>query len=76
MKKMERILLSNLFVRIHRSYIVSLDHIVEFDKVNVYLQDKILPIGQKYKGQIEKFVLTITNGRNYEGILNDIIMIG
>jgi two-component system, LytTR family, response regulator len=56
MKRMEQLLSSKQFVRIHRSYIVSLDHISKFDKDKVYLKDKLLPIGNQFKGSLEKAI--------------------
>lgn len=57
MKRMEQLLPSNLFTRIHKSYIVSLDKIVEFDTEKVCLKEKQLPIGTQYRGSLEKTVV-------------------
>ena len=56
MQQMVGLLPSNWFVRVHRSYIISLDHVNEFTKDMVFLKDKSLPIGCQYKGQLEKAV--------------------
>jgi len=61
MKRMEQLLPAFLFKRIHRSYIVSLDKITGFDTDSVYLKDKELPIGQLYKGELEKVVMIIND---------------
>ena len=61
MKRMEQLLPAFLFKRIHRSYIVSLDKITGFDSDCVYLKDKELPIGQLYKGELEKAVMIIND---------------
>jgi len=61
MKRMEQLLPAFLFKRIHRSYIVSLDKITGFDSDCVYLKDKELPIGQLYKGELEKAVIIIND---------------
>jgi DNA-binding LytR/AlgR family response regulator len=37
------------FYRIHKSYLVSLNHITGFDKKVVFIGDKKLPIGRHYK---------------------------
>ena len=40
------------FVRIHRSYIVSLDHIDSITKKEVEIAEKILPIGNSYRNNL------------------------
>ena len=60
MKKMEQLLPSNLFQRIHKSYIVSLDRIKEFNTDTVFLIDKTLPVGDQYKGMLEKAVTILS----------------
>ena len=59
MKRLEQLLPVSSFRRIHKSFIVSLDKIVEFDADTVYLKNKQLPIGQLYKGELEKAVKII-----------------
>ena len=56
MKKLEQFLPSGLFKRIHKSFIVSLEKIVEFDKENVKLENAELPIGHHYRNELEKVV--------------------
>lgn len=43
------------FVRIHRSYIVSIGKIKAIQNGNVIIQDFILPIGETYKDELIKF---------------------
>ncbi|MFT3935618.1 MAG: LytTR family transcriptional regulator DNA-binding domain-containing protein [Chitinophagaceae bacterium] len=43
---------SHNFVRIHRSYIVSLNHIDSITKKEVEIADKILPIGNSYRNNL------------------------
>jgi DNA-binding LytR/AlgR family response regulator len=57
MKKFEQLLPAYLFKRVHKSFIVSLDRISEFDSECVYLKDKHIPIGEQYRGVLEKSVL-------------------
>ncbi len=57
MKQVEQILPGMQFCRIHKSYIVALGQILEFDTSSVYLKNKTLPIGDLYKGVLEKRVL-------------------
>ncbi len=56
MNRLEQFLPASLFKRIHRSFIVSLEKIVEFDKETVKLKGKELPIGDHYKNELEKAV--------------------
>ena len=72
MKRMEQLLPAFLFKRIHRSYIVSLDKITGFDSDCVYLKDKELPIGQLYKGELEKAVMIINDTVTEEFSVNQV----
>lgn len=47
--ELETLLPKQLFVRIHKSYIVSLQKIKSIEHHRVYIEDKILPIGESYK---------------------------
>ncbi len=60
LKRMEHFLPASLFRRIHKSFIVSLDRIVEFNADTIYLKNKQIPIGQQYKSELHKSV-TIVN---------------
>lgn len=68
MKRMEQLLPLQLFTRIHKSYIVSLDKVMEFDTEKVCLKDKQLPIGTQYRGALEKAVI-IANDPMSESII-------
>lgn len=53
-KNMEEILPQNLFVRVHKSYIIALEHIKTIDG-NIILMNKehaTIPIGQSYKDEL------------------------
>lgn len=56
-KRMEQLLPTNLFKRIHKSYIISLAAINEFDSTSAYLSNTTIPIGDYYKGVLEKSVM-------------------
>jgi len=43
MKQLEEHLPADLFCRVHRSYIVSIDHVMAFDNTTVYLKDVEVP---------------------------------
>ena len=57
MKRLEQLLPVGLFARIHKSFIVSLEKIVQFNKENVWLKDKELPVGNLYRSGLEKSVI-------------------
>lgn len=64
MKRLEQFLPASLFIRIHKSFIVSVEKIVEFDKERVWLQHKEIPVGHQYRNELEKSVL-IANDAEY-----------
>ena len=49
MKDTEARLPSDKFVRVHRSYIISLDKVEVVDENTVLIKEKIIPIGKSYK---------------------------
>ena len=46
------------FVRVHRSYIVSLSHIESFSNEELILNKKSIPISRSYKEEVIKFLLS------------------
>lgn len=59
----EKLLSENGFIRIHRSYIVSLRHITSYSPVSVFIGKKEFNIGSSYKTKVfEQF--------DYKGFLN------
>jgi DNA-binding LytR/AlgR family response regulator len=54
MTEAEVMLPKSFFLRIHRSYMVSIARISKIDKRSVWLNGKELPIGQSYMPEIEK----------------------
>lgn len=57
MKQLEKLLPTALFRRIHKSYIVSMDKIMEFDSEKVYLKNKQLPLGENYRRAFENSLI-------------------
>jgi DNA-binding LytR/AlgR family response regulator len=51
MKKMEEILPSQNFMRVHKSYIVALNKIDSIERGRILIADKIIPIGDTYREQ-------------------------
>ncbi len=57
MKKMEERLPSQDFMRIHKSYIISLHHIAEVNKSRVILDnEKDIPIGDSYREKLNDYI--------------------
>ncbi len=54
MKQMESLLPASSFLRIHRSYLVHLQHIDRIEGNQVILGEHRLPVGAKYKRDLEK----------------------
>ncbi len=52
MKKMEEVLPSNLFIRIHKSFIVAFDRIKALYGNQIDIADQTLPIGRTYRKQL------------------------
>ena len=44
------------FIRVHRSFIVSVKHITKTDKNSVWIGNKEIPIGSAYTGELEKLI--------------------
>ena len=49
LKSIEEYLPKDQFVKTHKSYIISMQHIHKTDSLSVYIDDKALPIGDTYK---------------------------
>lgn len=49
MKNMEASMPKNQFFRIHRSFIIRLDKVINIEQLSVLIGDKTLPIGKNYK---------------------------
>lgn len=56
MKKMEEILPANRFIRVHRSYIVALDKIASIERGRIFIEDKIIPVGDTYRDAFYKYI--------------------
>ena len=56
MKNMEELLPKDRFMRVHRSFIISLDHIDSISKNVIYVGDQQIAVGDLYKDQFSEFV--------------------
>jgi DNA-binding LytR/AlgR family response regulator len=52
LKKIELVLPGNFFIRVHKSYIVSLRYIDSIDGNQIKIKDKIIPIGKFYRKRL------------------------
>ena len=52
LKSLEESLPSDKFIRIHKSYIVSIDRIKSVESNMIQLGDRKLPLGKSYKGNV------------------------
>ena len=56
MSDAEVLLPQSHFIRVHRSFIVSVRHITKTDKNSVWIGNKEIPIGAAYTGELEKLI--------------------
>jgi len=49
---MENLLSEHQFIRVHRSYIVSVDKILGYNGISLKVQDAAIPIGRLYKQKV------------------------
>ncbi len=56
MKKMDEILPSHQFIRVHKSYIIALDKIESIEKGRIRILDKIIPIGDTFREEFFKMI--------------------
>lgn len=52
LKSLEEQLPSNLFIRVHKSYIISINNISEIEQLNVIVAGQKIPIGGSYRDQL------------------------
>lgn len=56
MKTLENELPSTTFFRIHRSFIINIDHVSKIDGNVVYLKEERIPIGQSYRAEFLEMI--------------------
>jgi len=62
----EKVLPSSQFCRIHRSYIISLHYMTDFDSEVVYIGDKIFPIGKQHRGILQERVIILSSDIRFD----------
>ncbi len=55
----EKILPLEIFCKVHRSYIVSLEHTTKFDNEFVYMGNRKIPISEQYRNVLKNSVITL-----------------
>ena len=61
LKQWEKILPPDLFCRVHRGYIVSIDRILSFDNKFVYLPGMNISIGEQYRNALPSQVTIVAS---------------
>ncbi|MXV51615.1 response regulator [Pedobacter sp. HMF7647] len=56
MKKMEEVLPSGRFIRVHKSYIIALDKIESIERSRIIIGEKVIPIGDTYRDYFFKLI--------------------
>jgi two-component system LytT family response regulator len=56
MKKMEDALPPRHFIRVHKSYIVSINKIDSIERSRIFIADKVIPVGDTYRDEFFKIV--------------------
>ncbi|HXB92766.1 MAG TPA: LytTR family DNA-binding domain-containing protein [Puia sp.] len=72
LKQWERILPAELFCRVHRGYIVSIERIISFDNKFVYLQGCNIAIGEQYRNALPATVTIVASEASRKDILSDL----
>lgn len=56
MKRMEEILPEDIFMRVHRSYIVNMNKIQEISRMRIIFDDVYIPVGDNYKQKFMDYI--------------------
>lgn len=56
LKKLEEQLPANEFVRVHKSYIISLRHISSVERGRIFIGDAVIPVGDSYREGFYKMI--------------------
>jgi two-component system LytT family response regulator len=68
LKQWDRVLPREMFCRIHRGYIVSIEKVQSFDNKYVYLAGEKISIGEQYRGALPEAVTILVN----EGVRKEV----
>jgi len=77
--QMEKLLPTDLFCRIHRSYIISLNHTDSFDHELAYIGNRKIPIAEQYLNVLRNAIVVVHGncgtflfGESGDKLLNDL----
>lgn len=70
MRQIEKLLPAEGFCRVHRSYIVGIANIQSFDKERIYMEDRMIPIGDRYRSALHRSV-TMVRCKNGDSMMMD-----
>jgi len=71
LKQWERLLPAQLFCRVHRGYIVSIERILSFDNKYVYLPGMNIAIGEQYRNALPTAVMIVASELPRKGVLSE-----
>ncbi|MDN3707733.1 LytTR family DNA-binding domain-containing protein [Myroides ceti] len=60
LKDFEAKLPQNSYMRVHKSYIIRLDKIETIERNRIFIQDKIIPVGDTYKAKFQYWMKSFT----------------
>ena len=72
LKQWEKILPAELFCRVHRGYIVSIERIISFDNKLVYLPGMNISIGEQYRNALPATVTIVASEATRKDVLADL----
>jgi len=70
----EKVLPADIFCKVHRSYIISLEHTLKFDNDFVYIGNKKIPISEQYRSILKNSVITLNGEENLFQPENDFVL--
>jgi DNA-binding LytR/AlgR family response regulator len=72
LKQWEKLLPPDLFCRVHRGYIISIDKIISFDNKFVYLPGEKIPIGEQYRNALPLAVTILANELSRKDVFSEL----
>lgn len=73
LKQWENILPTELFCRVHRGYIVSIERIISFDNKYVYLPGINITIGEQYRNALPSKVMIVASESSRELLRKEVL---
>jgi DNA-binding LytR/AlgR family response regulator len=76
LKQWEKLLPHDLFCRVHRGYIISIDKIISFDNKFVYLPGEKISIGEQYRNALPLAVTILANEPSRKDVFSELEISG